>query len=113
MPQDEFKLLFDQQRRINRTAFRSMTDERMNALTHQTVRAELEKGQDRFVDAPELCHGLSKLCRAVVNSERLHDRGGLDKFEGTSKPEQVIPVFLNELGVDAMAGNATQQTVIG
>jgi hypothetical protein len=56
MPQDEYKLLFDQQRRINRAAFRSMTDEQLNALTHQTVRAELEKsGRIELLSFEEFC----------------------------------------------------------
>ena len=70
---------------------------------------------NRVVDAPQFCHGLSKFCRAVVNSKRLHDRGRLyhTESEGAGKPEHVIPVLLYELRVDPMAGNAIQRTVIG
>ena len=56
MPQDEYKPLFDQHRRINRSEFRLMTDEQLDDLTHQTVRAELEKsGRIQFLSFEEFC----------------------------------------------------------
>ena len=70
---------------------------------------------DRFVDAPQFCHGLSKLGWVIVNSEGLHDGGRLYRAESerAGKPEHVIPILFNEFGADAMTGNAIQQTVIG
>jgi hypothetical protein len=59
MPPDEYKLLFDQQRRINRPFFRSMTNEQMDDLTHRTARAELEKsGRIHLLSFEEFCRSL-------------------------------------------------------
>ena len=59
MPQDEYKPLFDQQRRINRSEFKLMTDEQMDDLTHRTVRAELEKsGRIQLLSFEEFCRRL-------------------------------------------------------
>src|ERR1039458_1780255 len=59
MPQDEYKPLFDQHRRINRSEFRLMTDEQMDDLTHRTVRAELEKsGRIQLLSFEEFCRSM-------------------------------------------------------
>jgi hypothetical protein len=56
LPPDEYKLLFDQQRGINRAVFKSMTDEQMDDLTHRTVCAELEKsGRIQLLSIEEFC----------------------------------------------------------
>ena len=59
LPPDEYKLLFDQQRSINRAVFKSMTDEQMDDLTHRTIRAELEKsGRIQLLSIEEFCRSL-------------------------------------------------------
>ena len=42
LPEDEYQRIFDEQRRINRLMFRSMTPEQLDDLTHRRVRGALE-----------------------------------------------------------------------
>jgi len=42
LPRDEYRKIFDEQRRRNLTVFRSMTSDQLDDLTHRTVRGELE-----------------------------------------------------------------------
>lgn len=42
LPPAEYQRIFDEQRRINRSVFKSMTTEQLDDLTHRTVRGELE-----------------------------------------------------------------------
>ena len=59
MSPEEYKQLFDQQRRINRPLFKSMTNEQMDDLTHRTVRAQLEKsGRIHLLSLEEFCRSL-------------------------------------------------------
>ena len=61
MPQDEYKPLFNQQRRINRSEFKLMTDEQIDDLTHRTVRAELEKsGRIQLLSFEEFCRSMTR-----------------------------------------------------
>jgi hypothetical protein len=56
MSVDEYKQLFDRQRRLNRPMFKLMTEEQLDNLTHGTVRADLEKnGRIRFLSFDEFC----------------------------------------------------------
>jgi hypothetical protein len=43
LPTEEYQQIFEASRRMNRSVFRSMTDQQMDELTHGTVCGELEK----------------------------------------------------------------------
>ena len=49
LPRDEYQQLFDQQRRLNKGAFKSMTNEQLDELTQTTVRAALENSRVHFI----------------------------------------------------------------
>lgn len=59
MPPDEYKQLFDKQRRHNRSIFKLMTDEQLDNLTHGTVRVELKtSGRIQLLSFEDFCKSL-------------------------------------------------------
>ena len=60
LPAEEYKQLFDERRRVNRSMFKSMTDQQMDDLTHGTVRVALEKdGRVQLLSFEEYCRQAS------------------------------------------------------
>jgi hypothetical protein len=56
MPPEDYKQLFDVQRRRNRLMFKSMTDDQLDDVTHRTVRGELESsGRIQLLSLAEFC----------------------------------------------------------
>jgi hypothetical protein len=60
LPADEYKQIFEERRRMNRSLFKLMTRQQIDDLTHGTVRVELEKsGRVPLLSFDEFCRKAS------------------------------------------------------
>src|SRR2546425_726792 len=63
---------------------------------------------NRLLDPSKLSNRQSQFAGAVADTERPHDRSGLNRAElqGPSEPKHILPVLPDEIGVDAVASDA-------
>ena len=73
------------------------------------------KAVNRLFNATEFSDGLGQFCGPVIHPERPHDRRCLDdtQLERTGQPKHVVPVFLDQICIDAMPCHTIQAAIIG
>ena len=80
-----------------------------------TLVIDERQGMNRFIDAPQFGDRLGQLRWALRDLKGSHDRIGLHdaEFQGSGQSQCIVPVILDESGIDLVPRNSIQEAVIG